>query len=134
MHPQTRYLIALLLVFVPLLASPLAAQHFGGIGVGATVPTGDLGRIDNVGYNILGMWQSIPPLSRAGFRADASYGALTRKATVQHVTERLTNFSVGTVLRFPRISVDYGYAIAMAGIYNQSTSPEPVGASSLTDL
>lgn len=125
----------LMMALGALLASqPAHAQKFGGIAVGAVVPAGDLSRIDNVGYDVTGVWQSIPPLAKAGFRVDASYIALTRKATIQHVAQRFANVSAGTVIRFPRISVNYGYAIAAAGIYNQSISPAPIGSTSSTDL
>jgi hypothetical protein len=117
-----------------LVSQPAAAQKFAGVSAGVVVPTGDLGRIDNVGYDISGVWQSIPPLRRAGFRLDASYMALTRKATIRDITQSIANLSVGTVVRFPRISVAYGYAIAAAGIYNQSVRPAPVGSTSSTDL
>lgn len=95
---------------------------------------GELGRVDNAGYGIVGVWQSIPPLATVGIRLDGSLSALSRKATIQHITERIANVSAGTVIRFPRVSVAYGYAIATGGVYNQSTSPAPVGSTSSTDL
>jgi hypothetical protein len=111
-----------------------AAQKFGGIGAGLVVPAGQMGRIDNVGYGIVGVWQSILPLRSAGIRLDAAFSAMSRKATVQDITERITDLSAGAVIRFPRVSVAYGYAIAAAGVYNHSTSPAPVGSTSSTDL
>jgi hypothetical protein len=125
---------ALIAVTLLVFTQPLSAQHFGGVAAGVAVPAGALGRIDNVGYNALGVWQSIPPLTSAGIRVDASYSAMTRAGTIQDITERIAGLSVGTVIRFPRVSVSYGYAIATAGAYNQSTSPMPIGATSATDL
>jgi hypothetical protein len=127
--------IKLSIAFMALaLSKPLAAQKFAGVAAGVVVPLGELGRIDNAGYNITGVWQSIPPLTSAGFRIDASYSAMKREATIQSITERIAGLSVGTVIRFPRISVSYGYAIATVGAYNQSTDPTPVGSASSTDL
>jgi hypothetical protein len=111
-----------------------AAQKLAGVAAGMSIPLGELGRIDNAGYGVSGVWQSIPPLTSAGIRVDASYSAMTRKATVQDITERIASVSVGTVIRYPRISVSYGYAIATIGGFNQSTSPAPVGSTSSTDL
>jgi hypothetical protein len=126
------FICALLLSL--LAVGPLPAQKFGGISAGLTLPMGELARIDNAGYAIVGVWQAIPPLATTGFRVDASYSAMTRKATIQGVTEQIANLSAGAVMRFPRISVSYGYAIGTVGSYAQWTSPRPIGSTSSPDL
>ena len=127
---MTRPYAIILLLF----AVRLGAQTSAGIGVGGIVPIGELGRIDNVGYHVTAAWQSIPPLRSAGFRVDASYSAMSRKATIQDITERIFSLTAGPVVRFPRIGVSYGYAMGTAGAYRQSTSPQPIGATASTDL
>ena len=126
------HLSLIITMLVP--ARAATAQKFMGLGAAVVIPTGDFGRIDNTGYGVTATWQSIPPLASAGFRVDASYAALSRKATIQDITERIASVSAGTVIRFPRISVSYGYAIAAAGVYNHFTSPRPIGSTSATDL
>ena len=128
---QAHLSVALLCMIV---APPVAAQKLAGIAAGMVVPVGELGRIDNVGYAAAGVWQSIPPLASVGFRVDASYNAMKRKATIQAVGERVGSLSAGAVIRFPRISVSYGYAIATVGTYAHWTSPQPVGATTSVDL
>src|SRR3954467_5474229 len=119
-----KFLSFLSVVFTALLsANALAAQTFTGLGAGFTIPAGELGRIDTPGYQLFGVWQSITPLKSTGFRVDASFSSMQRKATIREISERITSVTAGPVIRFPRIAVTYGYAIATAGGYNHFTSP-----------
>jgi hypothetical protein len=123
------------IVFVAAVYTTAArAQTFAGLGAGLSVPTGELGRIDKPGFQLLGVWQSITPLKSTGFRIDASFISMQRKATIREISERIASVSAGPVLRFPRIAVSYAYVTATAGAYNYSTSPAPIGSSSSTDL
>lgn len=112
----------------------LVAQTSLGVAAGATIPAGSEARIDNTGYHLLGTLQTMPPFQSIGLRFDASYAAMTRKATIQDITERLFSLSVGPVLRYPRIGGSFKYVVAMAGAYTQTTSPRPIGSTPSTDL
>src|SRR3954464_7714768 len=123
-----RFSLLSIALFPLLGARDLAAQTFAGLGAGLTIPTGEVGRIDKPGYQLFGIWQSITPLKSTGFRIDGSFSAMKRKATIQEISERIVDLTVGPVIRFPRIAVRYGYVIATAGAYNHSLSPSPVGS------
>jgi len=53
--------------------------HFG-IAAGASIPTGDLGKAADVGYNVTGMLEINPPTLPVGFRLEAAYNAFSFKS------------------------------------------------------
>lgn len=126
---------ALHLVFTGLISAwPVLAQTNVGIATGLTVPVSELGRIDNVGYHVSGVLQSIAPLAAFGLRGDVSFNSLGRKATIQDITERIISVTAGSMLHPAGFATSYPYAIGAFGMYNVSTSPAPVGSRSATDL
>ena len=116
------------------LAPPVLAQTNVGIATGLTVPVSELGRIDNIGYNVNGVLQSIAPLAAFGLRGDVSFNSLGRKATIQDITERIISVTAGPMLHPTGFATSYPYAIGAFGMYNVSTSPAPAGSRSATDL
>lgn len=116
------------------MAPPALAQTNAGIATGLTVPVSALGRIDDVGYHVSGVLQSIAPLAAFGFRGDVSFNSLGRKATIQDITERIISLTAGPILHPTGFATAYPYAIGAFGMYNVSTSPAPAGSRSATDL
>jgi hypothetical protein len=116
------------------LAMPARSQARLGAGAGLTIPVGELGRIDQVGYQLNASLQSTPQLATVGFRADAMYAAMGRKETIQDITERIVGVSLGAMIRARSTASSYPYAVGALGLYNQSTSPRPIGGTSSTDL
>ena len=116
------------------LASPVQGQVRLGAGAGLAIPTGDLGRIDEIGYQASVSLQSTPQLARFGFRADAMFAAFDRKATIQDITERIAFITLGPMIRRPGLATSFPYLIGGIGIYNQSMSPQPIGGTTSTDL
>ena len=115
-------------------ALPVQAQMNLGIATGLTMPVSELGRIDNVGYHLDAVFQSVQPLTTFGLRGDASFNSLTRKATIQDITERIFSVTAGPMLHPAGLSTSYPYAVGEFGIYNVSVSPKPIGSRSATDL
>jgi hypothetical protein len=129
-----RSLLLSVIIGVIVLASPAKSQARLGAGTGIVLPVSDLGHVDQVGYNLDVSLQSISQLATFGFRADVMFAAMARKATIQDISERIFSVTMGPMIRRPGLQKSFPYLVGGLGIYNQSTSPQPVGGTSSTDI
>ena len=105
-------------------AMPLRAQLIQrtegfrfGLGIGATVPTGDYGRVDKMGLNILGVFETPLANSPLYLRADGIYsntshdGASGSTSILGGTASALYHFTAPNAQARP-------YALVGLGIYN----------------
>jgi hypothetical protein len=129
-----RTLTLLVLAGTIALTATAKGQARLGASAGGTFPVGELGRVDQVGYHVGISLQSMPQLAQFGFRGDAVFSAMRRKATIQDITERIVAVTLGPMIRVRRAATTFPYLVGGIGLYNQSTSPRPVGSTSSTDI
>jgi hypothetical protein len=124
----------LLTLAVFALVAPVAAaqaQISFGIGAGASMPGGDLGKGVESGYHALVTAGIHPPLAPVGFRVDGMFNEFNQKSPATNKT-RIMGLNANAVLSLPGAIVLSPYVIGGVGTYQ--TKSTAAGAKSSNDL
>ena len=126
-HRFTPFLAALTIAATaaPAIHAQSARPFHVNIAAGGTIPTGDLGDVTNVGYNLTGGIGIKPPLSPFGFRAEGFFNEFGFKddafGTSTDSKFRVMGVNANVLYDLPLTAVGTGnalYAIGGLGYYN----------------
>jgi opacity protein-like surface antigen len=95
---------------------PLAAAHAQagyGLAAGLSAPTGDFGKVADVGYHVTGLVSYAPPLAPVGIRVEGSFSEYNYNNTFTRSAKARLLYATAKSVR--------PYVIGGVGIYRAST-------------